>query len=90
MAEYNFLAEAFTLLAVGLVVIALRLYSRCVSVGVRRLAWDDFLMVVAGVCHNDLTIAHLRIDTCNSASTQPKPLLRMSSAHTGKVWQIIA
>ena len=49
MAE-NFVAEAFTLLAIGLVVIGLRLYSRCLSVGVRRLAPDDYLMVVAGVC----------------------------------------
>ena len=46
----NFVAEAFSLLAIGLVVIGLRLYSRCLSVGVRRLAPDDYLMVVAGVC----------------------------------------
>lgn len=46
----NFIAEAFSLLAIGLIVIGLRLYSRCLSVGVRRLAADDYLMVVAGVC----------------------------------------
>lgn len=46
----NFIAEAFTLLAIGLVVIAIRLYSRILTVGVRKLAADDYLMIVAGVC----------------------------------------
>ena len=68
----NFIAEAFSLLAIGLIVIALRLYSRCLSVGVRRLAPDDYLMVVAGVCC--VAIA-LWSDTANhrgSACTQQK------------------
>ena len=52
MAE-NFVAEAFTLLAIGLIVIGLRLYSRCLSVGFRRLAPDDYLMIIAGVCRED-------------------------------------
>lgn len=51
MAGSEFIIEAFTYLAVGLIIIALRLYSRCLSVGFRRLAWDDYLMIVAGVCH---------------------------------------
>ena len=45
----NFIAEAFSLLAVGLVVIAVRLYSRILTVGFRNLALDDYLMIVAGV-----------------------------------------
>ena len=68
----NFIAEAFSLLAIGLIVIALRLYSRCLSVGVRRLAPDDYLMVVAGVCC--VAIA-LWFDTANhhgSVCTQQK------------------
>lgn len=48
MAE-NFDAEAFSLLAISLVIIALRIYSRWTSVGFRKLAADDYLMVVAGV-----------------------------------------
>lgn len=48
MAE-NFIAEAFALLAIGLVVIAGRLYSRVLTVGIRNLAADDYLMIIAGV-----------------------------------------
>lgn len=48
MAE-NFFAEAFSLLAISLIFIALRIYSRWTSVGFRQLAADDYLMVVAGV-----------------------------------------
>ncbi|KAG7005189.1 hypothetical protein G7Y79_00021g050560 [Physcia stellaris] len=56
MAE-NFIAEAFALLAIGLIVIGLRLYSRCLSVGFRRLAPDDFLMIVAGCLYSAETVA---------------------------------
>lgn len=45
----NFIAEAFSLLAIGLVVIAFRLYSRVLTVGIRNLAADDYLMIIAGV-----------------------------------------
>ena len=48
MAE-NFIAEAFSLLAIALVVISLRWWSRLMTVGFRKLAVDDYLMVVAGV-----------------------------------------
>lgn len=48
MAE-NFIAEAFSLLAVALVVIALRWVSRVMTVGFKKLAPDDYLMVIAGV-----------------------------------------
>ncbi|KAL8811563.1 MAG: hypothetical protein Q9200_001706 [Gallowayella weberi] len=44
----NFIAEAFSLLAISLVVIALRWTSRLMTVGFKRLALDDYLMVVAG------------------------------------------
>lgn len=47
----NFVAEAFTLLAIGLVVIALRWISRLLTVGFSKLAADDYLMIIAGVCH---------------------------------------
>jgi len=48
MAE-NFIAEAFSLLTISLIFIALRVYSRWSSVGFRQLAADDYLMLVAGV-----------------------------------------
>lgn len=48
MAE-NFIAEAFSLLAIGLVVIGLRWVSRLMTVGFTNLAFDDYLMIVAGV-----------------------------------------
>ena len=48
MAE-NFIAEAFSLLAIGIIVIALRWVSRLMTVGFTHLAWDDYLMIVAGV-----------------------------------------
>lgn len=56
MAE-NFIAEAFSLLAISLVVIALRWVSRVWTVGFRKLAVDDYLMVVAGVSRKDLAKA---------------------------------
>lgn len=48
MAE-NFIAEAFSLLAIALVVIVLRWIARVLTVGFSKLAADDYLMVVAGV-----------------------------------------
>ncbi|KAI4096053.1 MAG: hypothetical protein LQ339_007069 [Xanthoria mediterranea] len=51
MAE-NFIAEAFSLLAIGLIVIALRWVSRLMTVGFRNLAFDDYLMIVAGALYS--------------------------------------
>ncbi|KAI4148663.1 MAG: hypothetical protein L6R39_002733 [Caloplaca ligustica] len=51
MAE-NFLAEAFSFLAIGLVVIVLRWISRVMTVGFARLAADDYLMVIAGALYS--------------------------------------
>lgn len=48
MAE-NFITEAFALLAIALVAIGLRLYIRILTVGFRKLALDDYLMIWAGV-----------------------------------------
>ncbi len=45
----SFTVEAFTLLTIGIAAIAIRLYSRWSSVGVRGLKLDDYLMLVAGV-----------------------------------------
>ena len=56
MAE-NFIAEAFSLLAIGLIVLAFRLYSRTLTVGFRNLAADDCLMVVAGVSSGLFVVA---------------------------------
>ena len=45
----TFDAEVFVLLAIGLVVISLRTYARLISVGLRRLQTDDYLMLLAAV-----------------------------------------
>lgn len=45
----NFTTEAFTLLAIGLCIIALRCYARLTTVGLRGLKPDDYIMVVAAV-----------------------------------------
>lgn len=45
----NFLAEAWSELALALIAIGLRLYFRITHVGIRKLGWDDLLMVCAGV-----------------------------------------
>jgi hypothetical protein len=47
----NFIAEAWSELALGLVFILLRLYFRFTQVGLRGMTLDDFLMIVAGVCY---------------------------------------
>jgi hypothetical protein len=49
MAGENFLAEAWSELAIAICVIGLRLYYRISQVGFRKLAADDYLMVCAGV-----------------------------------------
>ncbi|KAL8831735.1 MAG: hypothetical protein Q9170_005165 [Blastenia crenularia] len=58
MAE-NFVAEAFSLLAIALVVIVLRWISRLLTVGFSKLAADDYLMVVAGALYSaETTVAY--------------------------------
>ncbi|KAI4110389.1 MAG: hypothetical protein LQ345_007004 [Seirophora villosa] len=55
MAE-NFIAEAFSLLAIALVVIVLRWIARVLTVGFSKLAADDYLMVVAGALYSAETV----------------------------------
>lgn len=45
-ALYSFAAEAFTLLALGIVVISLRTYARAEQEGIRNLMIDDYLMLL--------------------------------------------
>lgn len=45
----GFTVEAFTLLGVGLSILALRVYARVNAVGIRGLEWDDHFMVLAAV-----------------------------------------
>ncbi|KAL8895330.1 MAG: hypothetical protein Q9192_003707 [Flavoplaca navasiana] len=55
----NFIAEAFSLLAIGIIVIALRWVSRLMTVGFTHLAWDDYLMIVAGGLYSaETTLAY--------------------------------
>ncbi|KAF2679284.1 hypothetical protein K458DRAFT_346923 [Lentithecium fluviatile CBS 122367] len=59
MAGENFLAEAWSELAIALCTIGLRLYFRITQVGIRKLGVDDYLMICAGalyVC--ETTAAH--------------------------------
>src|SRR5690242_18189239 len=46
----SFATEAFTLLGVGIAVIALRVVARATAVGFRRFQFDDYLMCFAAVC----------------------------------------
>ena len=45
----NFIAEAWTQLAIAIVFIGLRLYFRYTHTGLQGMGWDDLLMVFAGV-----------------------------------------
>lgn len=45
----DFTKEAFTLLGVGVAVVALRTYARLTSVGIRNFMLDDYLMLLAVV-----------------------------------------
>ena len=45
----SFTTEAFTLLGVGIAVIALRIVARATAVGIRGFQFDDYLMCVAAV-----------------------------------------
>ncbi len=44
-----FTTEAFTLLGVGVTVVALRTYARITAVGIRKFQADDYLMLFATV-----------------------------------------
>lgn len=83
MAE-NFIAEAFSLLAISLIFIALRIYSRWSSVGFRQLAADDYLMVVAGVSTLFPFLDLYRTESrTNSCYTQPRRWPHIVWAHIG-------
>lgn len=45
----DFTTEAFTLLGVGIAVIALRIVARATAVGFKGFQFDDYLMCVAAV-----------------------------------------
>lgn len=45
----SFTTEAFTLLGVGILAIALRIVARATSVGIKGFQFDDYLMCVAAV-----------------------------------------
>lgn len=45
----SFMTEAFTLLGMGVAVIALRIIARATAVGIKGLQFDDYLMCVAAV-----------------------------------------
>lgn len=45
----SFTTEAFSLLSLGIVAITLRIIARTMSVGVRDLQFDDYLMCGAAV-----------------------------------------
>lgn len=45
-ALHSFAAEAFTLLALGIVVIGFRTYARAKQEGIRKLKMDDYLMLL--------------------------------------------
>ncbi|KAL8686621.1 MAG: hypothetical protein Q9218_006981, partial [Villophora microphyllina] len=47
----NFTKEAFTLLGVGVTVVALRTYARFKMVGIRKFMLDDYLMLLAVVVY---------------------------------------
>lgn len=51
MGDFN--TEAFTLLAVAIVIIALRTVARWIMVGPKNFQADDYLMVLACVSDND-------------------------------------
>ena len=46
----NFVTEAFTLLALAIVTIIVRMIARITTVGFRNFQLDDYLMPLAGVC----------------------------------------
>ena len=55
----DFVTEAFTLLAIALVLIALRTYARSTSAGIHNFQIDDYLMLLAGVSQPFLLRADL-------------------------------
>lgn len=52
----EFVTEAFTLLAVAIVIIALRTTARWIMVGPKNFQADDYVMLVACVCINQYVL----------------------------------
>lgn len=50
MAGDDFAVEAFTLLAIAIVTIAIRIVARWFTAGWKNFMLDDYLMPLAGVC----------------------------------------
>lgn len=61
MAGDDFTIEAFTLLAIAIVTIAIRITARWITAGPRNFQLDDFLMPLAGVCYPSSTITSPRV-----------------------------
>jgi hypothetical protein len=62
----DFTTEAFTLLAIGIVLILLRTYARITTVGFRGLKPDDYIMLLAMVSNRFLPL--LPLSLCLHAS----------------------
>lgn len=58
----SFTTEAFTELAFGLTLIALRTYARWESVGFRNFMFDDYLILLAAVSNSHPSFLHDGID----------------------------
>lgn len=56
----NFVAEAWTYLAIDIVVVGIRSVARWRQQGLQGLAMDDFLMVIAIVSSSRLLLFHAR------------------------------
>lgn len=85
----NFVAESWTYLAIDLVVIGIRLGWRIRSVGVRKLAADDYLMVVAAVLFPLLAVNFRGLTNGISSYTLLRLLQPTMSEPIGLAWPII-
>lgn len=57
----SFEKEAFTLLALAVILIGIRTYARWTSAGPRNFQLDDYLMLVAAVSRVESTRAHQQV-----------------------------
>ncbi|KAF2708822.1 hypothetical protein K504DRAFT_380567 [Pleomassaria siparia CBS 279.74] len=84
----NFLAEAWSELAIALIAIALRLYFRITHVGFQKLGWDDLLMVCAGLVYAcETTAAHFVGVWLGLANNNITPEGRATLDPNSREWQ---
>lgn len=91
----SFVTEAFTLLAVGIIIVGLRTYARWSSVGLQGLKFDDYLMLFAVVstnfpCFMLPVTSNIRTKLAQYIGSQQSGCLLLGDCYSLCCWCVVA